>query len=79
MTRVICHLLRSTHFSPSHFSHFSHKPLYSSLLHTAHIMSDIADETMKIGTHNGTFHCDEVLACVLLKLLPRYKNATVVR
>uniref|UniRef100_H2YVQ9 Uncharacterized protein n=1 Tax=Ciona savignyi TaxID=51511 RepID=H2YVQ9_CIOSA len=34
---------------------------------------------VKIGTHNGTFHCDEVLACYLLKLLPRYKDAEVVR
>ncbi len=28
---------------------------------------------MKIGTHNGTFHCDEVLACFLLRQLPEYK------
>ena len=28
---------------------------------------------VKIGTHNGTFHCDEALACYLLKLLPKYK------
>lgn len=34
---------------------------------------------MKIGTHNGTFHCDEALACFLLKLLPRYKDAEIVR
>lgn len=27
----------------------------------------------KIGTHNGTFHCDEVLACFLLRQLPEYK------
>ncbi|KAJ8683997.1 hypothetical protein QAD02_019789 [Eretmocerus hayati] len=33
----------------------------------------------KIGTHSGTFHCDEVLACSMLKLLPQYKNATIVR
>lgn len=32
-----------------------------------------------IGTHNGTFHCDEALACFLLKQLPDYKDATVVR
>ena len=25
-----------------------------------------------IGTHNGTFHADEALACYLLKLLPEY-------
>ena len=34
---------------------------------------------MKIGTHNGRFHCDEALACFMLKILPRYKDATVVR
>ena len=33
----------------------------------------------KIGTHNGTFHCDEVLACFMLKQLPEYKHADVVR
>ena len=27
----------------------------------------------KIGTHNGSFHCDEVLACFLLRQLPEYK------
>lgn len=34
---------------------------------------------MKIGTHNGRFHADEVLACTLLKLLPSYANAEIVR
>nr|XP_039248507.1 MYG1 exonuclease-like [Styela clava] len=33
----------------------------------------------KIGTHNGSFHCDEVLACFMLKQLPKYKNARIVR
>ncbi|XP_033120510.1 UPF0160 protein MYG1, mitochondrial-like [Anneissia japonica] len=33
----------------------------------------------KIGTHNGTFHCDEVLACFMLKQLPQYKDAEIVR
>ena len=32
-----------------------------------------------IGTHNGTFHCDEALACSLLKMLPRYREAEIVR
>lgn len=26
-----------------------------------------------IGTHNGTFHCDEVLACFFLRQIPEYK------
>ena len=34
---------------------------------------------MKIGTHNGAFHCDEVLACAMLKRLPEYKEAEIVR
>ncbi|KAL3186469.1 hypothetical protein MRX96_027511 [Rhipicephalus microplus] len=32
-----------------------------------------------IGTHSGNFHCDDALACFLLKQLPEYKDATVVR
>nr|CAD7598391.1 unnamed protein product [Timema genevievae] len=38
-----------------------------------------AKQVIKIGTHNGVFHCDEVLACYLLKKLPQYKDATIVR
>uniref|UniRef100_A0A3Q4B731 Uncharacterized protein n=1 Tax=Mola mola TaxID=94237 RepID=A0A3Q4B731_MOLML len=33
----------------------------------------------KIGTHNGTFHCDEVLACFFLRQLPQYKDAEIIR
>jgi len=33
----------------------------------------------KIGTHSGTFHCDEVLASFLLKQLEQYRNAEIVR
>ncbi|XP_050679586.1 MYG1 protein [Leptidea sinapis] len=35
--------------------------------------------TMKIGTHDGVFHCDEVLACYMLKQLPEYKDAQIIR
>ncbi|XP_023282548.1 UPF0160 protein MYG1, mitochondrial [Seriola lalandi dorsalis] len=33
----------------------------------------------KIGTHNGTFHCDEALACFFLRQLPEYKDSEIVR
>ncbi|KAM9320955.1 MYG1 exonuclease [Gastrophryne carolinensis] len=33
----------------------------------------------KIGTHNGTFHCDEALACYLLRILEPYREAEIVR
>lgn len=32
-----------------------------------------------IGTHNGTFHCDEALAVSLLKLLPQFAAHDVLR
>ncbi|KIZ04073.1 hypothetical protein MNEG_3886 [Monoraphidium neglectum] len=32
-----------------------------------------------IGTHNGTFHCDEALGCYLLRQTPAFKNAEIVR
>lgn len=35
--------------------------------------------TKKIGTHSGTFHADEALAVYMLKQLPRFAEAEVVR
>ncbi|EJU03082.1 GAMM1 protein [Dacryopinax primogenitus] len=32
-----------------------------------------------IGTHDGTFHCDEALAVYLLRQLPTYANASLTR
>lgn len=39
----------------------------------------IDGQPMCIGTHSGTFHCDEVLACFMLKQLPEYKDAEIFR
>lgn len=33
----------------------------------------------RIGTHSGIFHCDEALACFMLKKLPEYTDAEIVR
>ena len=33
----------------------------------------------KIGTHDGSFHCDEALGCHLLRLTKAYADATIVR
>uniref|UniRef100_A0A1I7XGK6 UPF0160 protein MYG1, mitochondrial n=1 Tax=Heterorhabditis bacteriophora TaxID=37862 RepID=A0A1I7XGK6_HETBA len=32
-----------------------------------------------IGTHNGKFHCDEALACFMLKRLDRFSKYSIVR
>ncbi|KAK9665207.1 hypothetical protein RND81_14G097600 [Saponaria officinalis] len=34
---------------------------------------------VQIGTHNGTFHCDEALACFLLRLTPKFLGSHIVR
>ncbi|KAL2717168.1 UPF0160 protein [Vespula squamosa] len=39
----------------------------------------LENKVIKIGTHDGTFHCDEALAIFLLKLLPKYKDGVIVR
>lgn len=39
-----------------------------------------ASSTMpSIGTHSGTFHCDEALGCYLLRLTEQFKDAPVLR
>ncbi len=32
-----------------------------------------------IGTHSGSFHCDEALGVWMLKQLDRFKDASIVR
>lgn len=41
--------------------------------------SKISKLIPKIGTHNGMFHCDEIFACFMLKQLPKYKDAEIIR
>lgn len=36
-------------------------------------------QCVRIGTHSGSFHCDEALACFMLKQLPEYRDALIVR
>lgn len=35
--------------------------------------------TKLIGTHDGTFHCDDVTACYMLKQLDRFKEHEIIR
>lgn len=61
----------------SHFGATTHRNL-------SQTVQKMAQEAKKaklptIGTHNGTFHCDEILACFMLQQLPAYENASIVR
>ncbi|WCJ26612.1 MYG1 exonuclease [Euphorbia peplus] len=33
----------------------------------------------RVGTHNGSFHCDEALGCFMIRLTNKYYNAEIVR
>nr|XP_025667695.1 UPF0160 protein MYG1, mitochondrial isoform X2 [Arachis hypogaea] len=33
----------------------------------------------RVGTHSGTFHCDEALACFMLRLTQHFSNAHILR
>lgn len=53
-----------------------------SLIPTDAIFHEIKPEHKNkplIGTHDGDFHVDEVLAIAMLRTLPEYKNAVVIR
>jgi len=43
------------------------------------VPEDISKDIPKIGTHNGHFHCDEVLATSLLTLIKPYNNGVILR
>ncbi|KAK7350046.1 hypothetical protein VNO77_08097 [Canavalia gladiata] len=33
----------------------------------------------RVGTHNGSFHCDEALGCFMIRLTRKFNNAEIVR
>lgn len=37
------------------------------------------EKQLTIATHDGIFHCDEILACFMLQQLPLYKTAKILR
>jgi uncharacterized UPF0160 family protein len=51
---------------------------YLDVLSNTSIQSS-AGGSMLVGTHDGSFHCDELLAVCMLKLLPLYAPAAVLR
>ncbi|OQS06411.1 hypothetical protein THRCLA_01540 [Thraustotheca clavata] len=48
-------------------------------LQSTKVLSAVLPGHKYIGTHNGTFHCDEALAVSMLKLLPRFAAHDILR
>ncbi|KAK4261742.1 hypothetical protein QN277_004699 [Acacia crassicarpa] len=41
--------------------------------------SPINSSLKRVGTHNGSFHCDEALGCFMIRLSDKFSNAEIVR
>ena len=56
-------------------------PAFDLLLKTIEstVVQSVKSGPDHIVTHSGTFHCDEALACALLKSLPEYKDKPICR
>jgi hypothetical protein len=46
---------------------------------SATVNGDDAGSGKRVGTHNGSFHCDEALGCFLIRLTSQFAGADVVR
>lgn len=55
--------------------------LMSSFISSTHVISPSAFPSGRIfiGTHDGSFHCDEALAIGMLKILPKYQPIDIIR
>ncbi|KAM7278157.1 hypothetical protein ACFE04_005291 [Oxalis oulophora] len=41
--------------------------------------TDYAPSPKLVGTHNGSFHCDEALGCFMIRLTNKFSNAELIR
>ncbi|CAA2956529.1 Hypothetical predicted protein [Olea europaea subsp. europaea] len=60
------------------------RPLYLTLsimaaTTTAAASSPTNVAVKRVGTHNGSFHCDEALGCFMIRLTNKFSNAQIVR
>ncbi|KAL6056301.1 UPF0160 protein MYG1, mitochondrial [Balamuthia mandrillaris] len=66
-------------FPPAVSRPVHHLPPLSPSFHQSRWLSSMMQSFKKIGTHSGSFHCDEALACFMLRQLPEFSDAAVVR
>lgn len=70
------------HFSKYKQKHFTLQLRLMSNAKTARV-SDSSSPShaslKRVGTHNGSFHCDEALGCFMIRLTRNFFNAQIVR
>mmetsp|Transcript_23127 Transcript_23127/g.30047 ORF Transcript_23127/g.30047 Transcript_23127/m.30047 type:complete len:415 (-) Transcript_23127:200-1444(-) len=52
---------------------------FEKTVETLSIFATVPEGAKAIGTHDGTFHCDESLAVAMLRTLPEFEDSVVVR
>ncbi|KNA16891.1 hypothetical protein SOVF_085070 [Spinacia oleracea] len=68
-----------TSFSFSSSTSFSLMAFSPSRVSTFSTGSPITSQLKRIGTHNGSFHCDEALGCFMIRLSNKFFAAEIVR
>lgn len=62
---------------------FMPRPFRATYLMSTHLksfsISSMATKQKRIGTHNGSFHCDEALGCFMIRLSDKFRGAEIVR
>ncbi|XP_047321861.1 MYG1 protein-like [Impatiens glandulifera] len=72
-------ILRS-HPRPSlHLMAFSPSRISTSPYSSGSPVASPLSSTKRVGTHNGSFHCDEALGCFMIRLTNKFYGAEIVR
>ncbi|GFQ03155.1 upf0160 protein [Phtheirospermum japonicum] len=66
-----------TFLSSHRFFNFKPNPIYP--FYTTLSAMSTAAGVKRVGTHNGSFHCDEALGCFMIRLTKKFSDAHVVR
>eukprot|EP00879_Flechtneria_rotunda_P019538 GHRR01020525.1.p1 GENE.GHRR01020525.1~~GHRR01020525.1.p1 ORF type:complete len:268 (+),score=60.79 GHRR01020525.1:193-996(+) len=51
----------------------------TAIMATTAVVDSNKRKALQVGTHSGTFHCDECLGCYLLSQTSQFKDATIIR
>ncbi|XP_035779764.1 MYG1 exonuclease-like [Anopheles albimanus] len=79
LDRGYCCSFGKVHKNQWKIRHANHFSTTMSSEEAKRFKNDLPEGRLKIGTHNGIFHCDELLACFMLQQLPQYATAQIVR
>ncbi|KAE9603339.1 hypothetical protein Lal_00008301 [Lupinus albus] len=66
-------------FNFFHFQRHPFLPLMATSYSSSPSHSPLHAPFKRVGTHNGSFHCDEALGCFMIRLTHKFSNAEIIR